>query len=70
MIERKYWAEGHRVERLTRNFLRVKVRHHFQCPASFHDNRTFFSRKEVAQIFISHIESPAPEAAPPVRLLD
>jgi hypothetical protein len=69
MIERKYWAEGHRVE-LSAHFLWVKVRQHFQCPASFHDNRTFFRRKEVAQIFISHIEFPAPEAAPPVRLLD
>src|SRR5439155_24043651 len=47
----------------------LKVRHHFQCSASFHDNRTFFRRKEVAQIFISHIESPAPEATPSVWLL-
>src|SRR6266516_471707 len=47
----------------------LKVRHHFQCSASFHDNRTFFRRKEVAQIFISHIEFPAPEATPSLSLL-
>ena len=36
----------------------------------FSCNRTFFKRKEVAQIFIFHIESPAPEAVPLVQLLD
>ena len=36
----------------------------------FSCNRTFFKRKEVAQIFIFYIEGPAPEAVPPVRLLD
>jgi hypothetical protein len=36
----------------------------------FSCNRTFFRRKEVAQIFIFHFEGPAPEAVPPVRLLD
>jgi len=36
----------------------------------FSCNRTFFRRKEVAQIFIFHIEGAAPEAVPPVRLLD
>ena len=36
----------------------------------FSCNRTFFRRKEVAQVFIFHIKDPAPEAVPPIRLLD
>ena len=35
-------------------------------PSFFSCSRIFFSRKEVAQIFIFHIEGPAPEAVPSV----
>jgi len=36
----------------------------------FSCNRTFFRRRDVVQIFIFHIKGPAPEAVPPVWLLD
>jgi len=68
-FERKYWVEGHRVEHSGQIFC-AEGSTPFPMSDFFSCNRTFFRRKEVAQIFIFHIEGPAPEAVPPVRLLD
>src|SRR5260221_2124048 len=54
MIERKYWAEGHRVEHSAKIFL-AECSTPFPLSGFFSCNRTLCKRKEVARIFIFHM---------------